>query len=103
VGPTQEALAQVKMKEGPTHEVLMQEENDAVLIQDVTTQAETVVIDVLQGADSAYADVAEAQPSDAAAGTTAAPVSPGGGGGLAWTWWCAALVQVCPGTQSRGM
>jgi hypothetical protein len=79
VGLTQEALAQVKMKEGTTHEVLMQEENDAVLIQDVTTQAETVVIDVLQGTDSAYADVAEAQPSDAAAGTTTAPVFPGEG------------------------
>jgi hypothetical protein len=94
VGPTQEALAQVKMKGGPTHEVLMQEENDAVLIQDVTTQAETAVIDVLQGADSAYADVAEAQPSDAAAGTTAAPVSPGGA--------CLDLVVCSPGPSLPG-
>jgi hypothetical protein len=53
----------------------MKEESGDVLIYDVPSRAETVVIDVSLGADGAYANMAEPRPSDAVRGDASAPGS----------------------------
>jgi hypothetical protein len=76
----------------------MQDESSVILIQDVPARAKTIIIDASLGPNGGHANVAEPWPSDAARGDASTPVPLGG---LAWTWWCVALVLACSGARPR--
>jgi hypothetical protein len=56
----------------------VEEESGAILIQNVPTQVEMVIVDALLGDDGAHSDMAVARPGDAAGSDASALVPLGG-------------------------